>query len=119
MKIIPKLNKHTNIKGESNMELKKKNTIEITVNRQHQEFVEDDDYFINNIEVNGEEVQCLSELELEELPGLAVEDEVTAEELSELNEAVYETDKGIFKIIVTDLDEDMLEEYEEDGDFPS
>lgn len=94
------------------MELKKKNLIEVTINRQHREIVEDDDYFINSIEVNGEEVLNLEDLELEELPSIAVEDEITAEDVAEL-EGMYETEKGSFKLIVTDLDEDNLEEDED------
>jgi len=97
----------------------KKITIEVTVNRQHQEFVEDDDYFINNIEVNGKEVQSLEELEVEDLPCISVEDEITAEELAELDNTEYESENGVYRIIVTDLDEEALEEYDEDGDFPS
>jgi hypothetical protein len=112
------LNKHINTKGESNMELKKNNTIEVTVNRQHQELVEDDDYFINNIEVNGKEIQSLEELEVDDLPPIAVEDAITAEELAELDNTIYKSEKGSFKLIVTDLDEDMVEEYDEDGDYP-
>ena len=97
----------------------KKITIEVTVNRQHQEFVEDDDYFINNIEVNGKEVQSLEELEVEDLPCISVEDEITAEELAELDNTEYESENGVYRIIITDLDEEALEEYDEDGDFPS
>ena len=97
----------------------KKILIEVTVNRQHQEIVEDDDYFINNIEVNGKEVQSLEDLEVEDLPCISVEDAITAEELADLDNTEYESDQGVYRIIVTDLDEEALEEYEEDGDYPS
>lgn len=97
----------------------KKILIEVTVNRQHQEIVEDDDYFINNIEVNGKEVQSLEDLEVDDLPCISVEDAITAEELADLDNTEYESDQGVYRIIVTDLDEEALEEYEEDGDYPS
>jgi len=95
----------------------KKILIEVTVNRQHQEIVEDDDYFINNIEVNGKEVQSLEDLEVEDLPCIAVENAITAEELADMDNTEYESDQGVYRIIVSDLDEEALEEYEEDGDY--
>lgn len=96
--------------------MKSKNLIEVFVNRQHRELVEDDDYFINSIEVNGKEIEDLDELEfIFNLPSLSVEDVMFAEELSEINNTTYKTKNAVYNLIVTDLDEgkfDQEEDYE-------
>ena len=86
--------------------------IEVTihVNRCHEEFVEDDDYFINTILVEGEELENLEELT--DKVEVSLEEMWTAEDLQDLHDTEFLDKEGKkYRIEVVDDNEDEVEEY--------